>query len=103
MTEINNEAKVRRPTRSEILGTARVVSYEDLEKARAERAAKEAAKEAKKAAKETKKVANATPEAENHCRQEKWWSEAEESYIRGKWARAKSQADADKRNASYGK
>ncbi|KAL8832504.1 MAG: hypothetical protein Q9191_000231 [Dirinaria sp. TL-2023a] len=50
--------------RSEILGIARVVSYEDLEKTRAERAAKEAAKEVKKAAKEIKKVANATPEAE---------------------------------------
>jgi hypothetical protein len=71
LAEINNEAKVRRSTKSEILGTARVMSYEDLEKARAERAAKEAAKEAKKAekkankaAKEAKKVASATPEAE---------------------------------------
>jgi hypothetical protein len=71
LTTINNEGKVRRSTKSEILGKAKVMSFEDLEKARAERAAKEAAKEAKKAekeaekaAKEAKKVASATPVAE---------------------------------------
>lgn len=48
LTSINDEGKVRRSTKSEILGKARVMSYEDLEKARAERAVKEAAKEAKK-------------------------------------------------------
>lgn len=53
---MNNEAKVRRSTKSEILGTARVMSYEDLENARAMRAAKETAKEAKKAAKEAKRA-----------------------------------------------
>ena len=46
LTRINNEAKVRRSAKSKILGTARVMSYEDLEKARAERAAKEAEKAA---------------------------------------------------------
>ena len=71
LAETNNEAKVRRWTKSEILGTTRVMSYEDLEKVRAERAAKEAAKEAKKAekeakkaAKEAKKVASATTAVE---------------------------------------
>lgn len=64
LTTIKDEGKVRRSTKSEILGKAKVMSYKDLEKARAERAAKEAAKEAKKAAKEAKKVASATPEAE---------------------------------------
>lgn len=44
LTNINDEGKVRRSTKSEILGKARVMSYEDLEKARAERAIKEAAK-----------------------------------------------------------
>ena len=56
LTNINDEGKVRRSSKSEIIGKARVMSYEDLEKARAERAMKEAAKEAKKAAKEIKKV-----------------------------------------------
>ncbi|KAK0713308.1 hypothetical protein B0T26DRAFT_626908, partial [Lasiosphaeria miniovina] len=55
--QINNEAKVRRSTKPEILGTARVMSYEDLEKARADRATKEIAKEAKKAARDAKKAA----------------------------------------------
>jgi hypothetical protein len=41
---INDEAKVRRSTKAIIIGDARVMSYEDLEKARAERAAKDAAK-----------------------------------------------------------
>lgn len=59
LTNINDEGKVRRSTKSEILGKARVMSYEDLEKARAERAVKEAAKEAKKGAKEVTKVATA--------------------------------------------
>ncbi|KAI9148700.1 hypothetical protein HJFPF1_10741 [Paramyrothecium foliicola] len=56
LAQMNNEAKVRRSTKSEILGTARVMSYEDLENARAMRASKEAAKEAKKAAKDAKRV-----------------------------------------------
>lgn len=59
LTNINDEGKVRRSTKSEILGKARVMSYEDLEKARAERAIKEAAKEVKKGTKKAKKVATA--------------------------------------------
>lgn len=49
LSSVNDEGKVRRSTRSEILGRAKVMSYEDLEKARANRATKEAAKEAKRA------------------------------------------------------
>lgn len=56
LAEINNEAKARRSTKSQNLGEARVMSYEGLEKARAERAAKEAMKEAKKAEREAKKA-----------------------------------------------
>jgi hypothetical protein len=41
---INSEAKVRRSTRSLVIGTAKVMSYEDLDKARAARAAKDADK-----------------------------------------------------------
>jgi hypothetical protein len=44
LTKINNEARVRRSTRSVVLGKGKVMSYEDLEKARADRAAKDAAK-----------------------------------------------------------
>jgi regulator of protease activity HflC (stomatin/prohibitin superfamily) len=52
----NNEAKVRRSTKSVVLDTAKVMSYEDLEEARAKRVVKEAAKETKKAKKEAKKA-----------------------------------------------
>ena len=44
LTELNNEAKVRRSTRSVVLGKAKVMSYEDLEEARKKRAAKDAKK-----------------------------------------------------------
>jgi hypothetical protein len=38
----NSEARVRRSTRSKVIGTARVMSYKDLEKARNERALRDA-------------------------------------------------------------
>ncbi|KFZ25298.1 hypothetical protein V502_00222 [Pseudogymnoascus sp. VKM F-4520 (FW-2644)] len=41
LTIISNEVKVRRSTRSIVLGKAKVMSYEDIEEARAKRAAKE--------------------------------------------------------------
>jgi hypothetical protein len=41
LTTINNEAKVRRSTKSLVLGKAKVMSYEDLEEARAKRVVKE--------------------------------------------------------------
>ncbi|KAF5018491.1 hypothetical protein F66182_9526 [Fusarium sp. NRRL 66182] len=54
LVNVNNEAKVRRSTKSEVLGTARVMSYEDLVQARVDRARKERAKEARRASKEGK-------------------------------------------------
>lgn len=44
LVSMNNEAKVRRSTRSVVLGKAKVMSFEDLEVARAARAAKEVIK-----------------------------------------------------------
>jgi hypothetical protein len=44
LREVNNEAKVRRSTKSLILGQARAMSYENLQEARAKRAAKDTAK-----------------------------------------------------------
>ncbi|KAL9126795.1 MAG: hypothetical protein Q9217_004208 [Psora testacea] len=60
---INSEAKVRRPTKSMVLGTVRVISYKDLKEARAKRAEKEAAKETKGKAKRGQKCKKATLEA----------------------------------------
>ena len=44
LTSMNNEAKVRRLTKSVVLGKAKVMSYEDIKEARAKRAAKEVIK-----------------------------------------------------------
>lgn len=41
---MNNEAKVRRSTKFVVLGKGKITSYEDLEEARAKRAAKDTAK-----------------------------------------------------------
>jgi hypothetical protein len=41
LIKMNKEAKVRRSTRSVVLGKAKVMSFEDLEEARAKRTAKE--------------------------------------------------------------
>ncbi|KAF2732124.1 hypothetical protein EJ04DRAFT_566217 [Polyplosphaeria fusca] len=57
---MNDESKARRVVKSVMLGKAKVMTWEDLEKARGEHAAKEAAKVEKKAkttAREAKKVA----------------------------------------------
>ena len=59
LTKINHEGKVRRSTKSETLWKAKVMSFEDLEKARAERVVKEAAIDAKEGAKEVMKIATA--------------------------------------------
>ncbi|KAF6223573.1 hypothetical protein HO133_000416 [Letharia lupina] len=44
---MNNEAQVRRSTKSVVLGKAKVMSYEDLSEARVKRAAKDKASEGK--------------------------------------------------------
>jgi hypothetical protein len=44
LRKVNNEGKVRQPTRSLVLGQAKIMGYEDLEEARAKRAVKDTAK-----------------------------------------------------------
>lgn len=63
LKKVNNEAKVRRSTKSLVLGKAKVMSYEDLEEARAKRAAKDAAK-AKGKGKRGRKRKSSTPDAD---------------------------------------
>ena len=62
LLKTNNEAKVRRSTRSVVLGKAKVMSYEDLEEARAKRNAKEKAIASK--GKRGRKRKNPAPETE---------------------------------------
>src|SRR6266480_866096 len=63
LKKINNEAKVRRSTKPLVLGKAKIMSYEDLEEARAKRAAKDAAK-AKGKGKQGQKHKSPAPEAD---------------------------------------
>ncbi len=64
LTRMNNEAKVRRSIKSIVLGKAKVMSYEDIEEARAKRAAKEVMKGKGKRGRKRKSVALETEEPE---------------------------------------
>jgi hypothetical protein len=64
LTKINNEAKVRRSTRSIVLGKAKVMSFEDVEVARAARAAKEVIKGKGKCSRKRKSAAVEAEESE---------------------------------------
>ncbi|PSN74562.1 hypothetical protein BS50DRAFT_18554 [Corynespora cassiicola Philippines] len=55
--KVNDEAKIRRSARAEVLGKAKVMGFEELEAARAKRAEKDAVKEAKDKAKRDRKKA----------------------------------------------
>jgi len=57
LEKINNEAKTRRSTTSKVLGKAKVMSFEDIEVARAARAAKDAVKGKEKRGRKRKKTA----------------------------------------------
>ncbi|KAK3064666.1 hypothetical protein LTS18_005093 [Coniosporium uncinatum] len=62
LSKMNNEATVRRKIKSNILGNARVMSFEDIETARARRAMKDAANEVKGKGKRGRKRKSAAPE-----------------------------------------
>jgi hypothetical protein len=64
LTRVNNEAKVRRSTRSIVLGKAKVMSFEDIEVARAARAAKEVIKGKAKRGRKRKSTALEAEESE---------------------------------------
>jgi hypothetical protein len=61
---VNNEAKVRRSTKSLVLGKAKVMGYEELMEAREKRAEKDAAQEAKGKGKRGRKRTSAVLEAD---------------------------------------
>ena len=64
LTRMNNEAKVRQSTRSVVLGKAKVMSFEDIEVARAARAAKEVIKGKGKRGRKRKSAAQEADELE---------------------------------------
>jgi hypothetical protein len=59
----NNEAKVRRSTKSTVVGKGKMMSYEDIEKERGNRAVKEAAAASKKRGRKRKSSAPARAKA----------------------------------------
>jgi hypothetical protein len=63
LIKINKEAKVRRSTRSVVLGKAKVMSFEDVEEARTKRAAKEKTILGKVKGKRGRKGKSPAPEA----------------------------------------
>ncbi|KAG9249176.1 hypothetical protein BJ878DRAFT_475781 [Calycina marina] len=64
LTTINNEAKVRRWTKPLVLGKVNVMSYDDLEEARAKRVVKDAARVGKGKGKRGRKSIWTPPDAE---------------------------------------
>jgi septum formation inhibitor MinC len=64
LIRMNKEAKVRRSTKSIVLGKAKVMSFEDIEVARAARAAKEVIKGKGKRGRKRKSVASEADEPE---------------------------------------
>jgi hypothetical protein len=81
LSTLNSEAKVRRSTRSTILGKAKVMSYEDLEGAKTKRAAKEKATEGKGKRKRGRPRKTPAPEEEAEAEVE---TEAEAGGKRGR-------------------
>jgi hypothetical protein len=70
LTAINNEAKVRRSTKSLVLGKAKVMSYEDLVEARAKRVLKEATRAAQGKGRRGRKRKSSALEAEEDSAEE---------------------------------
>ena len=68
LIRMNNEAKVRRSTRSVVLGKAKVMSFEDIEVARAARAAKEVIKGKGKRGRKRKSAALEAEEPETEAK-----------------------------------
>lgn len=78
LTTINNEAKTRRSTKSDILGKGRRMTNEDLEQARIKRKEKEDAKEAKGTSQRGRKRKAVISVADMPELQAKTWAAREE-------------------------
>jgi hypothetical protein len=102
LTRINNEAKVRRSTRSVVLGKAKVMSFEDIEVARAARAAKDAVIKGKgkrgwkckSAALEADEPEADEPELESEPEPEPEMARAVKEVVKGRGKRGRKRKDA---------
>ncbi|KAH9211700.1 hypothetical protein DL95DRAFT_464657 [Leptodontidium sp. 2 PMI_412] len=84
LTGMNNEAKVRRLTRAVVLGKAKVMSFEDIEVARAARAAKEVIKGKGKRGRKRKSATLEADEPETEVEAEPEVAHAAKEVITGK-------------------
>jgi hypothetical protein len=96
LISMNNEAKVRRSTRSIVLGKAKVMSFEDIEVARAARAAKEVNKGKGKRGRKRKSTAleEDEPEAEAEAEAEPEVTPAAKEVITDKRRRGRKRKSA---------
>jgi hypothetical protein len=97
LTRMNNEAKVRRSTRSVVLGKAKVMSFEDIEVARAARAVKEVIKGKGKRGRKRKSAALEADEpeaAEPEIEPEPEAAHAAEEVINGRGKRGRKRKSA---------
>ena len=92
LIRMNNEAKVRRSTRSVVLGKAKVMSFEDIEVARAARAAKEVIKGKGKRGRKRKSAALEEEEPETEPEPEVAYAAKEVINGRGKRGRKRKSA-----------
>jgi len=92
LTRINNEAKVRRSTRLIVLEKAKVISFEDIEVARAAHAAKEVIKGQEKRARKRKSAALEAEEPETEPEPEVARAAKEAINGRGKRGRKRKSA-----------
>ena len=92
LIRMNNEAKVRRSTRSVVLGKAKVMSFEDIKVARAARAAKEVIKGKGKRGRKRKSAALEADEPETEAEPEV--ARAAKEVINGRGKRGRKRKSA---------
>jgi hypothetical protein len=96
LNKMINEAKVRRSTRSLVLGKAKVISFEDIEVARAARAAKDVIKEKGKRGRKRKNAVQEAdePDIEPECELEPEVARAVKEVIKGRGKRGRKSKSA---------
>jgi hypothetical protein len=94
LTKLNNEAKVRRSTRSIVVGKAKVMSFEDIEVARAARMAKDATKGKGKRGRKRKSITLEADEPESNPEAEPEVGHTAKEVITGKRKRGRKRKGA---------
>lgn len=94
LTTIANEVKVRRSTRSIVVGKAKVMSYKDIEEARAKRAAKDAIKGKGKRGRKRKSATIEAGEMELELELELEVARSAKEVINGKGKRVRKRKNA---------